>query len=319
MTNIKDIGGEFSLIEKITRKCNSSDVLVGIGDDAAVVLVNGKKYVLTTDMFVEDNHFSLKFCSWYDIGWKCVQGSVSDVCAMGGTPTFLTVAGSFPPTVSVEDMEEFSRGMYAAASMLSVSIVGGDTTRGKVCCFCVTVMGSVVNECLRSHAQIGDFIVVSGDVGRSHSGLSLLQSGFDGVNEDVNYYRRPQCAGDFGEKINSLVHAMIDVSDGVASEVKHICKQSGVGAVVVKEKLPLHARTVANGLKLGVDPATWALSGGEDFVLLFTVSPDVFSSQKDLFSKCTVIGQILDGSEGIWLEEEGVRKDLGKGYNHFSE
>ena len=319
MTNIKDIGGEFSLIDKITRKCSSEDVLVGIGDDAAVVLVNGKKYVFTTDMFVENNHFSLSFCSWYDIGWKCVQGSVSDVCAMGGKPEFLTVAGSFPSSVSVEEMEEFSRGMYAAADALSVSVVGGDTTRGSICCFCVSVVGSVEHECLRSSAQVDDLIVVSGDVGRSHSGLSLLQSGFSGRDEDVDYYRRPVCSGSFGSRISGLVHAMIDVSDGVASEVKHICKQSNVGAVVVKEKLPLHSYTVANGLKLGVDPATWALSGGEDFVLLFTVSADVFYREKELFKECTIIGKILDKSEGIFLEVDGVQKDLGKGYDHFSE
>ena len=319
MVSIKDVGGEFALIERITKKCNSSDVIVGVGDDCAVVDlgVSGKYHLLTTDMFIEGNHFSLEWCSFFDIGWKVIQVSVSDVCAMGGSPLHVTVAGSFPVDLSVEKIEDFSKGMYAAAAFLSVEIVGGDTTRGKMCCFCVSVVGVVDKKdvCLRSHARVGDLIVVSGDVGRSGAGLALLLAGLDG--EDVEYYKKPVCVGDFGSEIAPFVHAMIDVSDGVASEVLHICKQSNVGAIVFKEKLPISTSTVSAGSLLDVDPGSWALSGGEDFVLLFTVSPDVFASQKELFKDCTVIGKVLDDTEGVFLDVDGVKKDLGKGFDHF--
>lgn len=321
MTTIKQLGGEFALIHAITQTCKNRDVIVGIGDDAAVINIHGKNYAITTDMFIEETHFSFHWSSFYDVGWKVVQGAVSDICAMGGRPLYLTMAGSFKKENIVEEIKLFSDGMYAAAASLNIDIIGGDTTKGKFCCFCATVVGSVEQPCLRSAAEVNDFILLSGNVGRSASGLAMLQAGYsqnkEKNNQDIEYHKRPVCAGLFGEKIAPHIHAMIDVSDGVASEIKHICKQSNVGAVIEKEKLPLHSCTIKNAKLLNRDPYQWVLSGGEDYVLLFTVTPDAYKKNKSLFNDCTVIGKILPLNDGIFLLDKNQKMELPFGYDHF--
>ncbi len=312
MDKLSDIG-EFGLIEKIARKFEGHDgVFKGIGDDCAVVENEEDYTLLTADMLVEGDHFNLDWQTAWQIGWKSIIVNISDIAAMGGLPNWGLVSIAFPGDIEVDFAEKIFDGMAEASEEHGMKIIGGDTTHGDLLTINVAVIGKVEKEnlCMRGDAEIGDLICVSGDLGKSWAGLELFRAGKEGYTD---YYLRPRCRLETARKIAPHVNAMIDVSDGLSSEVRHICEESGVGAEVEKEKVPISEKTRETGKKLDIDPMKWALNGGEDFELVFTI-PSERLTRIDKES-AIVVGKIVE--EGMYIID-GEKRELGAGYDHFS-
>jgi len=320
---IKDIGGEFALIERLCGDIPRKNVVVGIGDDCAVLDFDEKHYLLvTTDMLVEKDHFRRDWYSPYQIGKKAMEANVSDIAAMGGFVETAFVAISLTGDMDVEFMDELYRGMKDVCEKFDFVIAGGDTTHGGLFVVTITLLGKVEKEslCLRGHARPGDIICVSGDLGKSWAGLELLLAGrkadTDGLKQAVQDHLEPSCRMDIARNLAPHVNAMIDVSDGLASEVNHICDESGTGAVVHKDKIPLSGSTRGAGRLLGKDPYSWALNGGEDFELVFTIPEEKLKTIEHLGP--VVVGRVLEEKEGRWLEgSDGKRVALKGGFDHF--
>ncbi len=314
MTEIKDIG-EFGLIDRLKEKIGDDEgVVKGIGDDCAVLEGDHEYTLLTTDMLVSGDHFNREWQSPWQIGWKSIVVNVSDIASMGGLPKWALVSMALPDDVSVEYIDEIFGGMINASDEYDLSIIGGDTTHGDLLVINVALIGEVEKEDLsmRGDAEVGDVICVTGDVGKSWAGLELLRAGKEGYTD---FYLEPCCRLDISGKLAPFVNAMIDVSDGVASEVGHICEESGVGAEVYEEKIPISDKTKEAGKMLGKDPMFWALSGGEDFELLFTIDEEKIDSIDGI--DYTIIGKITE--RGVFLvDEDGEKSKLKGGYDHFS-
>ncbi|MFP3872062.1 MAG: thiamine-phosphate kinase [Candidatus Aenigmatarchaeota archaeon] len=308
--------GESGLIDKIAGMLEHFDdpaLVKGVGDDCAVLRSHDDKYsLLTTDMLVEGDHFNREWQNPWQIGWKSMIVNISDIAAMGGLPKWGLISIAFPEDVTVSFTEDLFQGMVDAADNYDLNLIGGDTTHGDDLVINVTLIGEVEEEYLsmRSGAEVDDIICVSGDLGKSWAGLELFRAGKGGYTD---YYLQPDCRLELAREIAPYVNAMIDVSDGLASEVTHICVESGVGAEVEREKVPISEKTRKTGENLGKDPMMWALSGGEDFELVFTVSP------KDLDKICddiVEVGRITE--KGLFLiDETGEKKGLEGGYDHF--
>ncbi len=315
MSRLADLG-ESGLIDKIAERLGSEDdekVFKGIGDDCAVLKDREKYTLLTTDMLVEGDHFDRDWQTPWQIGWKSVVANVSDIAAMGGLPTYGLLSIAFPGDTTVSFTDDLFDGIKAASSEYGLKVVGGDTTHGDDLTINLTMIGEVEENylCMRGDAEVGDKICVSGDLGKSWAGLELLRAGEEGYTD---YYLRPECKLKYAREIAPHVNAMIDVSDGLASETTHISEESGIGAEIVKENIPISERTKRTGDQLNKDPYQWALSGGEDFELVFTVLPE----KLDLLEEVDpiVVGEMID--EGLYLVD-GERKRLKGGYDHFSE
>ncbi len=311
MTDIKELG-EFGLLERLTGDIKPGHgVVKGIGDDCAVIEGEDFYKLVTTDMLVSGDHFRCDWHSPWQIGWKSIVVNVSDIASMGGLPDYALVSMALPDGTEVEFMEEVFKGMKDACDSHGVDIIGGDTTHGNELVINVAMLGHVEREllCLRSDARLGDMICITGDLGKSWAGLELLRASKTGYTE---FYLQPQCQLDTGRMLAPYVNAMIDVSDGLASEVKHICRESGVGAEIKMKDIPISEKTIEAGSSLGKDPLEWALSGGEDFELLYTVSREQYKNVKS--TGPIVIGSILD--DGVYLFD-GHRKPLKGGYDHF--
>ncbi len=311
MEKLTDIG-EFGLIEKIAAKFkNKEKIFKGIGDDCAVIEDNHDYTLMTTDMLVEGDHFNLDWHTGWQVGWKSIVVNVSDIAAMGGLPKWGLVSIAFPNDTDLGLAEAILDGMVDASEMHGLTIIGGDTTHGNDLTINVALIGNVERDmlCMRGDAEIGDLICVSGDLGKSWAGLELLRANETGYTD---FYLEPECRLELGRSIASHVNAMIDVSDGLASEVRHICEESSVGAEVEREKVPISEKTRQTGEKLGIDPMKWALHGGEDFELVFTIPPKKIDllEKDDVF----VVGKIIE--EGMYLID-GEKKELGGGYDHF--
>lgn len=316
--NIRDFGGEFRLIEEVAGKPGSKQVVVGVGDDAAVLDYGTDKLLLwTTDMLCEGDHFRLDWSTPAQIGMKAMHANISDIAAMGGTPAHVLVSLSVTRKTEVEWVRELYRGMNSVADMLGFEIVGGDTTHSSMHVINVTVLGTVQEDelCLRSDAKAGDLICVTGDVGKSMAGLRLLLEGVDG---DFSGHLEPKCRLSEAHGIAPYANAMIDVSDGIASEVRHICGKSGVGALVERNKIPVSESTVESGEKLGEDPVDYALNGGEDFELLFTI-PEEKLGEINVDCPVTAIGKITGKEDGVKINNNGDMSELTGGFNHFQE
>ncbi|MBS3782272.1 MAG: thiamine-phosphate kinase [Candidatus Thermoplasmatota archaeon] len=311
MDKLSDLG-EFKLIEKIADKFESDEeVYKGIGDDCAVLKKREDYTLMTTDMLVEGDHFNLDWQTPWQIGWKSIIVNISDIAAMGGLPKWGLVSIAFPGDIEVNFAEDIFDGMAEASEKHGMKIIGGDTTHGDLLTINVAVIGEVEKEnlCMRGDAEIDDLICVSGDLGKSWAGLELLRAGKEGYTD---YYLQPKCRLKTARRIAPHVNAMIDVSDGLSSEVGHICDESGVGAEVEKEKVPISNKTRKTGEDLDIDPMKWALSGGEDFELVFTIPRERFSKIEG--ENPVVVGKILE--EGRYLINSEKRK-LGRGYDHF--
>ena len=317
---IKDIGGEFGLIERIKSrvKLYSNGVVAGIGDDAAVLKYDKNKYLLfTTDMMVENSHFSLKYSTPEQIGMKAIEQNVSDIAAMGGVPKYALVSLALPDAVDVDFIDKLYKGINKKSGKYRISIIGGDVTRSKEIVVNVTLLGFVEKNflVLRSGAKADDLIFCSGDVGKSSAGLELLKHNKNG--KSVKKHLEPKSRLGLSRKIVKMgVNSMIDVSDGVASEIKHICNESNVGAVIYADKIPISKDTINDAKKIKKDAVDFALYGGEDFELLFTASKNKFKKLSKYDVK--VIGRIVDKKHGIKLIKNNKTSKLKNGFDHFN-
>lgn len=324
--------GEFALIDLIKKDTiyNKENIVIGIGDDAAVLIPNPQQLqLITTDMLVENVHFDLSTSSARQLGYKAIAVNISDIAAMGGLPKHVVISIALPKHLSVSFVLDLYEGMKEICQEFAVNIVGGDTVaspQGLV--INVTVIGEVEPERLqrRSGANNGELIVVTGTLGDSGCGLDLLSQG---VWKDYAFYQplvmrhltpRPQvkagsCLAAYGAT------SMNDISDGLASEANEIARASNVGMIIYEERIPLSPEVVAAALKLGKAGAHYALYGGEDYQLLFTISPENFEkiSQTDLGVTLTAIGEVREESHGVLLAAKDGTTSLlePKGYNHF--
>jgi len=309
--------GEFSFIEGLKSRFSVPSGITGIGDDCAIIpQCSSNDTLVTSDMLVEGSHFLLDDISPYQLGWKSAAVNLSDIAGMGGKPvgTFLSLA--IPPHLSSSWMDEFMDGFQAVSEKFGVPLLGGDTTASPDrLCINVTVLGSSPHGCAkkRSDAVPGDLICVSGFLGDSACGLKVILDGVERNSDakvliDRHYLPMPRV--DEGLSLSRLsgVHAMMDVSDGVGSDLRHILKASGVGAVVDTAAIPLSDELLSCCGVNGFDPLDFALSGGEDYELLFTMTTDTVPD-----IPFYVIGEITTGSSILW---KGSDKDY-KGFTHF--
>lgn len=306
--------GEFGLIDHLTRnnETKQASTLLSVGDDAAVIDHFGKQTVISTDLLVDGVHFDLMYTPLKHLGYKSIVVNLSDIYAMNATPTHVTVSIAFSNRFSVEALDELYEGMYAACEKYNVDLIGGDTsTSPKGLVISVTAIGEVTpNEFVtRSGAKKGDLICVSGHLGGAYLGLTLLEREkkifleSPGVQPDleneayiVGKLLKPEARKDVVEWLaenNIKPTSMMDVSDGLSSEVLHICKQSQCGAVLYEEKIPIHDDARQFAYKLELDPTACALSGGEDYELLFTIDQSDYEKMV-LNEEVSVIGYITE-------------------------
>ncbi len=319
MTSIRELGGEFALIDAIAKtlgKSKDKSIVAGIGDDAAVIEFDRKRYMLfTVDMLVEGDHFRREWSTPKQIGMKAMEVNVSDIAAMGGLPKYALASISLPDDTTVEFIEDMYAGMSHVARKYGFNVIGGNTTHGKKMVVDVVVVGLVEKErlCLRSDAREGDLICVTGDLGKSTAGLEALKTGLKG---NVKAHLEPTCRLKEARVISKYANAMIDVSDGLASEVKHICEMSNVGAKVMKDMIPVSKNTFNLARKVGKDAYDFALHGGEDFELVFTVRKSNLGRIR-LDVPVTVVGEIVPKREGVYIIDGRRKQKLGGGYDHF--
>ncbi|HET9057531.1 MAG TPA: thiamine-phosphate kinase [Chitinophagaceae bacterium] len=331
--------GEFGLIEHLTKniEIQNASSIVGVGDDAAVIDHFGKQTVITTDLMIEGVHFDLMYTPLKHLGYKSVVVNLSDIYAMNAIPTQITMSLGISNRFSVEALEEFYEGVYTACSVYGIDLVGGDTSSSqKGFIICVTAIGEVTPDkyVKRSGAQKGDLICVSGDLGGAYLGLTLLE------REKKIYLENPAIQPDLENEVyivsrmlkpearkdiiafladnNILPTSMMDISDGLSSDLLHICKQSGVGAVLYEEKIPIQEDAKKYAYKLELDPTACALSGGEDYELLFTLKQEDYE-KITLNENISVIGYITDITEGATIITKGGNKFAitAQGWNAF--
>jgi thiamine-monophosphate kinase len=314
MLKIKDIG-EFGLIDRISRKTKDKDIVVGIGDDAAIIKIKKGLQVLTTDCLVEGDHFRKDWFSPKQIGMKAIEINVSDVAAMGGIPKYVLVSLALPKDLSVEFVEELYKGMWKACDKYNIDIIGGNMTHCEKIVISITLTGEVdiKNLSLRSGAKPGDLIFVSGNLGNGRAGLRLFQEKIKGYDEIKKRYLEPNAQLKLALILAPFVNSMEDISDGLASEIKHICNESKCGANIYKDKIPIldEVRNVAR--ELGDDVYDYALYGGEDFKLAYTVSEENIENVNGIF-----VGEIKKNKD-INLISQGIEKTItADGYDHFT-
>lgn len=310
--NIKELGGEFQFINRIKKKSKNKNVIVDIGDDCAVTEYNDDSYHLyTTDMLVEGDHFSLDYFSPYQIGIKVMESNVSDIAAMGGKPVYSLISLSLKEDTTVEFIDGVYNGINEICERYNFDLIGGDTTHGDKIVISLTLIGQVDKNKLklRSGADIGDLIVVSGPLGGSTAGLKLFLNTIDGFDDIKKYHTNPISEIKNLPKILPVAKAMEDVSDGLASEIRNICKMSKVGAKIFREKIPLNKGIKKSSSLLDDDPYDYALFGGEDFKLVYTVNK---KDRHKIYG--TVVGEIIKG-EKILLDGKELKN---YGYDHFS-
>ncbi|MBI4588157.1 MAG: thiamine-phosphate kinase [Candidatus Rokubacteria bacterium] len=328
--------GERGLIRRIRHTLGSDGpgVRVGIGDDAAVLEPTPGAWLLaTTDLVIEDVHFRRRSAGPADIGWKAMAVNLSDIAAMGGTPRFALVALACPEDTEVEDVDLFYEGLTAAAAPHGVRVVGGDTGASPGGWIAnVTLLGEMLGQPrLRSDARPGDLIAVSGTLGRAAAGLSVLEAARrpdlpdDVLDEVARAHLRPIARVSEGKWLGSAegVHALIDLSDGLATDLGHIAAESGVTARVDLPRLPISVSARAVAQALGLDPLELATTGGEDYELLFTADPSAIDAltaglRSATGAAVTLIGEISPGTPGVlFLDAAGRAVDVGQGYEHF--
>lgn len=330
--------GEFGLIDHLTQNNETklASTILSVGDDAAVIDHFGKQTVITTDMLVEGIHFDLMYTPLKHLGYKSVVVNLSDIYAMNATPTHITLSIAFSNRFSLEAMDEFYEGVYAACEKYEVDLVGGDTTSSqKGFVISITAIGEVAPDKFvkRSTAQKGDLLCVSGFVGGAFLGLTILErekrifadTGSQPDLEDQAYIvgklLKPEARKDIIEFFATseiTPTAMIDVSDGLSSEALHICKQSNLGCIIYEDKIPVHEEARQFAYKLELDPTACALSGGEDYELLFTLSQTDYDKIV-LNEQISVIGYMTEPEEGTHILTRGGNKHalVAQGWNHL--
>jgi thiamine-monophosphate kinase len=323
--------GEFGFVERLTKdiKPANKETVMGIGDDAAILQFSGDEEVLiTTDLFMEGVHFDLTYFPLKHLGYKVVVANISDIYAMNGTPKQITVSLGISRKFCIEDIEELYSGMRLACEQYGVDIVGGDTTSSLTgLAISITATGTAPKGTAvrRNTAKETDLICVTGNLGAAYMGLQLLerekiatagqdmQPDFAGKEYILERQLKPEARKEVIEKLRSeniKPTAMMDISDGLASELMHICKQSGVGCRIYEERIPIDYQTAVMAEELNLNVITCALGGGEDYELLFTVpiaDHEKVAAMKDV----RVIGHIVSDSMGLALiTRDGVEMQL---------
>lgn len=332
--------GEFGLIDHLTKniKLNQETTVKGVGDDAAVLSFKDKQVLVSTDMLLEGIHFDLAYTPLKHLGYKAIQVNLSDIYAMNANPTQVTVSLGFSSRFPLEAVEELYTGMLLACEKYNVDLIGGDTTSSKQgLVISVTSIGyaDAKEIAYRNTANEGDLICVSGDLGGAYIGLQLLereklvflenpniQPDLEGKDYIVERQLKPEARRDIVDllkQIKVIPTAMIDVSDGLASEVLHICKQSNKGCNIYEEKIPIDPMTYETAREFGLDPTVCALSGGEDYELLFTIKQtDYEKIAHDV--DISIIGHITEASAGCNLisKSGNVHQLKAQGWNAFT-
>jgi thiamine-monophosphate kinase len=342
--------GEFGLIDRIRRVTDIAPadpiarehLLKGIGDDAAVFRPGpGSVELVSVDTFVEGIHFDLTYTSFSHLGWKAVAASLSDIAAMGGSPRYVLLTLAIPAKISVEMLDEFYSGAAAACKKYSCLIVGGDTA-ASVANFSVaaTVIGEAPGDGViyRKGAKEGDYICVTGHLGASIAGLKVLQrekqkflasgngSAFEpnlepyktAIEKHLVPKPRFDISSLFAGKVK--VHSMVDISDGLASEVHHLCRAGDVGATIYEHNLPIEPLTQRIADEFSARATDYALYGGEEYELLFTMGDAEQKQLEKLTNDVSIIGRITPAGEGVNLVREQGEKELLRpgGWNHFT-
>ncbi len=334
--------GEFGLIDHLTKdlKIHQTSTVKGVGDDAAVVDYQGKKMLITTDLLVEGIHFNLVYTPLKHLGYKSVIVNLSDVYAMNGHPRQILVSLALSAKFSVEAVEQLYEGIRMACEKYKVDLVGGDTTTSLTgLTINVVALGEVEKGRLayRNTARVNDLICVSGDLGAAYMGLQLLErerkvfnESEESIQPDLSNYDyilgrqlKPEARKDIVESLQDLQivpGAMIDLSDGLSSDLIHICKQSGLGCRIFQDRIPIADETERAAREMNIEPFIAALNGGEDYELLFTIplnQHDEVMKIKDI----SVIGHITEKEAGMkFVTVQGDEIELqAQGWNSFGE
>lgn len=333
--------GEFGLINHITKSftIKQESTIKGIGDDAAVLDFKEDKVVVSTDLLVEGVHFDLSYMPLKHLGYKAVVVNVSDICAMNAVPTQVTVSIAVSNRFPLEAIEELYEGIRLACDAYQVDLIGGDTTSSTTgLLISVTALGKVNEEevVYRSGAQDNDLLVVTGDIGSAYMGLQVLerekqvflvnpqnQPDLEEYSYIIERQLKPEARTDIKELLNKLEvqpTAMIDVSDGISSEIMHLCKASGVGCNLYEDKLPLDPQFINVCEEFNLDSTTIAINGGEDYELLFTIPMSDFDKVKGN-PNMSIIGHMVPEGEGIHLvTRENTKLPLkARGWNALEE
>lgn len=324
-TELSEVG-EFGLIEHLTKtiQLKNPSSCKGVGDDAAVLDYGSKKILVSTDMLIQGIHFDLTYTPLKHLGYKAVASNVSDICAMNGTARQITVSLALSNHFSLESVEELYSGIYLACEKYGVDLIGGDTTSSKTgMCISITVLGEADEEQIvyRNTAKENQLICVTGDLGAAYMGLQLLerektvfsgneqavQPDFSGYEYILERQLKPEARVDIIRTLREKhIHptAMIDISDGLSSEIMHICKASGIGCKLYEEKIPIDYQTYKMAEELNMNATVCALSGGEDYELLFTGSPGSFRPS-NVTSAYQCRRTYDSGSRGLPIEDPG--------------
>jgi len=332
--------GEFKLIEHLTKhfEINQKSTVKSIGDDAAILSFGDKETVISTDLLVEGVHFDLSYVPLKHLGYKAVMVNLSDICAMNAIPTQITVSIAVSNRFPLEALEELYAGITTAAKLYNVDVVGGDTTSSTSgLIISVTAVGDVEKDkaVFRSGAKPNDLLVVSGDIGGAYMGLQILEREKEvfkvnpNSQPDLSMYSyiverqlKPEARKDIIsllEQLNVKPTSMIDISDGLSSEVIHLCKQSNVGVDLYETKIPLDPQVISTCEEFNIDSTTIALNGGEDYELLMTVSQEDYPKIKGN-PNLTVIGYMTEKDKGMHLVTRAEEKIpiIAKGWNALS-
>ena len=337
-TKIAELG-EFGLIKYLTENIelkNESSVY-GVGDDAAVISTK-KHQLITTDLLVEGIHFDLTYTPLKHLGYKAVVANISDIYAMNGTPKQITVSIAISSKFSLENIDQLYAGIYLACEKYNVDLIGGDTSSSLTgLLISVTAIGEVENKkdiTYRNGAKANDLICVTGDLGSAYMGLQLLerekkvfletgtsQPDLEGNDYVLERFLKPEAQKSLISLLKEIKvkpTSMIDISDGLASEILHICKASKVGCHIYDEKLPIDGKTSMTAIEFNIDPNTCAMNGGEDYELLFTISQADYDKIKGN-PHMTVIGHITDEKDGrYYIDKNGAAIELqAQGWDHL--
>ena len=329
-TQLSDVG-EFGLIERLTKniKLRQKSTIKGVGDDAAVIDCGDSCRIITSDILTEGIHFDLMYTPLKHLGYKSVISNLSDIYAMNATPTQFIVSIAISSKFSVEAVEELYSGIHLASELYNVDLVGGDTVSSLTgLTISITAIGEAKKEDIRyrSGAETNDLICVSGDLGGAFLGLQVLErvkemyekdhsiqpdlSGFDYVLERQ---LKPEARKDVIEwlkKKKIRIHAMIDISDGLSSDLIHICRSSGKGCNIYHDKIPLHEETKAAAKEFNMEPLITALHGGEDYELLFTIPMSEFDKVSGA-NNIHIIGNITkEGDKPLIVTDDGQGAEL---------
>jgi thiamine-monophosphate kinase len=329
LTNLSNLG-EFGLIDRLTKdiKLQNKSSELGVGDDAAVIDSNGLKTLISSDILVEGVHFDLRYVPLKHLGYKAAAVNFSDIAAMNALPSQIIVNIALSSRFPLEAVEELYKGIKLACNNYNVDIIGGDTSSSNIgLVISISVIGFAKAEDIvkRNTAKVGDLICVSGDLGAAYAGLVVLerekaeflanenmQPKLEGYDYIIERQLKPEPRTDiikFFKEKNIKPNAMMDISDGLASELKHICKNSNVGCIIEEADIPINQLTFDTAREFKMDPTTYAMNGGEDYELLFTIDKK-FQSEIEANDAVKIIGEIKEAKNLILRAKNGAESEI---------